>query len=243
MIEREALEYFGRVPPGLVLVRDDVESLERGRFRDELVLLRDVVRRRGRDTELAAPADLRWEGGRLLLGSREVSFVINRSTDFFWRTEVLAALRAGYLAGRVYVAPNPFSYATRSDKALLALLSRADADDQLGIRPDERAVLAAHVPATWLVREEDVARVAAQRDELVLKPAHGYAGRGLLDRSQVGRSQLRRLLRQGVPYVAQQRVPKARLASEDGIELWADLRVWAYRGECFLVPSSARSTA
>jgi hypothetical protein len=239
MIEREAREFFGRLPPGLFLVLDDAESLERGRFRDELVLLRDLVRRRGWDAEIAAPADLRWEGGRLLLGSREVSFVINRSTDFFWRAEVLAALRAAYHAGCVYVAPNPFSYATRSDKALLALLSRADADERVGIRPDERAVLATHVPATWLVREGDVARIAAQRDELVLKPAHGYAGRGLLDRSQVGRSRLRRLLRQGVPYVAQQRVPKARLASDDGIELWADLRVWAYRGECFLVSGRA----
>jgi hypothetical protein len=239
MIEGEAHQFFGGTPQGLFLVLDDAESLATGRFRDELVLLRDLVRRRGLEADLAAPANLRWEDGRLLLGSREVSFVINRSTDFFWEGEVLTALRAAYRAGRVYVAPNPFSYATRSDKSLLAFLSSADADDRLGIRPDERALLAAHVPATWLVGEDDVERIAARRDELVLKPAHGYAGHGLLDRSQVGRSRLRRLLRKPIPYVAQQRVPKARLTTEEGTELWADLRVWAYRGECLLTSGRA----
>jgi hypothetical protein len=198
------------------------------------------VRRHGRTAEIAAPPELRWKSGRLLLGDREVSFVVNRSTDFFFEGEELAALAAAYHARCVCVAPNPFSYATRSDKALLAFLSHADSDARLGIGPDERAVLAAHVPGTRVVREEDVERIAARRDELVVKPAHGYAGHGLLDRSQVGRSRLRRLLRKSVPYVAQERVPKARLATESGVELWADLRVWAYRGECFRVGAGVR---
>jgi hypothetical protein len=239
MIEHEARAFFGSMPDGLFLIVDDVESLQEGRFRDELVLLRELLRRHGRNAEIAAPPELRWESERLLVGDREVSFVINRSTGFFFEAEALAALAAAYRARRVYVAPNPFSYATRSDKALLAFLSRPDSDARLGIRPDERAVLAAHVPGTWVVREEDVERIAARRDELVVKPTHGYAGHGLLDRSQVGRSRLRRLLRKGVPYVAQERVPKARLVTEGGTELWADLRVWAYRGQCFLASGRA----
>jgi hypothetical protein len=239
MIEHEARAFFGRMTDGLVLIVDDAESLQAGRFRDELVLLRELVRRHGRNAEIAAPSELRWENGRLLVDAREVSFVINRSTDFFFEAETLAALRAAYRAGHVYVAPNPFSYATRSDKALLAFLSHADSDGRLGIRPDERAVLAAHVPATWIVRAENIEQIAAGRDDLVVKPAHGYAGHGLLDRSQVGRSRLRRLLRKGVSYVAQQRVPKARLVTEEGVELWTDLRVWAYRGQCFLASGRA----
>ena len=239
MIEHEARAFFGRMPDGLFLIVDDADSLRAGRFHDELVLLRELVRRRGWNAAIAAPAELCWKSDQLLVDGREVSFVINRSTDFFFEAEVLAALRAAYRAGRVYVAPNPFSYATRSDKALLAFLSSADSDARLGIRPEERAVLTAHVPATRVVREEDVERIAAQRDELVVKPTHGYAGRGLLDRSQVGRSRLRRLLRTGVSYVAQQRVPKARLMTEGDTELWADLRIWAYRGQCFLASGRA----
>jgi hypothetical protein len=141
----------------------------------------------------------------------------------------------------MYVAPNPFSYVTRSDKRLLELLSRPDWDAELGIRADERAVLSAHVPETWLVRDDNLEELASRREELVFKPIHGFAGRGLLESARVGRSRLRRLLRQGKGYVAQQRVPKQCLAAEgaEATPLWTDLRVWAYRGERFLVSGRA----
>jgi hypothetical protein len=76
-----------------------------------------------------------------------------------------------------------------------------------------------------------------RKQELVFKPACGFASRGLLPSEQVGRSRLRRLLRHGEVYVAQRRVPKARLPlpGGGGGSLWADLRVWAYRGERYLI--------
>ncbi len=70
-------------------------------------------------------------------------------------------LRAAYLAGKAYVAPNPFTYATRSDKQLLEFLSLPNWDQKLGILPEERAVLSAHVPATYLPREENLDEIAA----------------------------------------------------------------------------------
>ena len=150
-------------------------------------------------------------------------------------------MRDAYREGRVYVAPNPFSYVTRSDKRLLELLSRPQRDAELGIRAEERAVLSAHVPETWLLGDDNLEELARRREELVFKPIHGFAGRGLLESSRVGRSRLRRLLRQGEGYVAQQRVPKPCLAAEgaEGTPLWTDLRVWAYRGERFLVSGRA----
>jgi hypothetical protein len=241
IVEREAAAFFGEVPRGLFLILDDAESLARGRFRDELSLLRALFRDRGWASEIAAPDALRWSRDRLLAGGREVSFVVNRSTDFFFREEVLSPLRDAYAAGRVYVAPNPFTYATRSDKRLLELLSRADRDAEVGIRSEERAVLRDHVPETWLLTEDNVDALARRKDDVVFKPCHGFAGRGVLPRAQVGRSRLRRLLRQGEPYVAQRRVPKHRLTVEggDGSPLWGDLRVWSYRGERFLVSGRA----
>ena len=53
----------------------------------------------------------------------------------------------------------------------------------------------------------------------------GYAG-------QVGRARLRRLVTHSKGYVAQRWVPKPYLEI-DGVPLWKDLRVWAYRGEIF----------
>src|SRR5512139_1925862 len=47
MVEREALEFFGQFPAHVFLILDDRESLTRGRFRHELMRLRDVLRQRG----------------------------------------------------------------------------------------------------------------------------------------------------------------------------------------------------
>ncbi len=74
-----------------------------------------------------------------------------------------------------------------------------------------------------------------RREDLTFKPIHGFASRGLLIGLQIGRTRLRRLLKQSEGHVAQQRVSKSRLVAPGtaDIVLWADLRVWAYRGERF----------
>ena len=246
MLEREARAFFGRRPDGALLIVDDAESLREGRFRDELVLLRDGLSRAGWKVGLAAPEELRRDAARLLWQGCEVAFVVNRSTDFFFEDEKLAALRDAWREGRVYVAPNPFTYATRSDKRLLELLSRPLRDAALGIRPQERELLSAHVPETWLVRDDDLATLASRKGELVFKPAHGFAGRGLLPSAQVGRGRLRRLLHRGQAYVAQRRVEKSRLVLSSpeapgagDVPGWTDLRVWAWRGERLLLSGRA----
>ena len=232
MVEREGRAFFGERPAGLLLVLDDAESLQRGKFRKELELLCDLLRRRGWQTELGCPAELRWEGEQLLLEGRAVSFIINRSTDFFWQSEDFSALRTAYHAGRVHVAPNPFTYATRSDKRLLEWLSRPDWDEELGIESGERQILSGHVPETHLIRAENLETLARRKQEFVFKPLHGFAGRGLLDSAAVGRARLRRLMARSDRYVAQKWVPKPCIETEEAT-LWTDLRVWAYRGEIF----------
>ena len=246
MVEGEAKAFFGERPDGVLLIVDDAESLRQGRFRDELRLLCDALSRTGWKVGLAAPEELRRDGTRLLWQGCEVAFVVNRSTDFFFHGEKLAALRDAWREGRVYVAPNPFTYATRSDKRLLELLCRPVRDEALGIRPEERELLSAHVPETWLVREDELATLASRKGELVFKPAHGFAGRGLLPSGEVGRSRLRRLLRRGEAYVAQRRVEKSCLllpsTGEPGtgdVPVWTDLRVWAWRGERLLLSGRA----
>ena len=242
MIRGEAEAFFGAAPaplPGLVLVLDDAESIESGRFRHELVLLRDLCRRSGWSSELGSPSETRWDGTRLLFRGAPVAFVVNRATDFFFEADDFSPLRAAYGAGSVYVAPNPFTYATRSDKRLLELLSSPARDAELGIGADERAVLSAHVPETHVLRAENVDELVLGRDDLFFKPTHGFASHGLLGGAQVGRTRLRRLLKKGESYVAQRRAPKLRLETKAGVNLWADLRVWAYRGERFLLSGRA----
>jgi hypothetical protein len=239
MIRAEAESFFGGPLRGLLLILDDAESLETGRFRHELALLRDLCRAAGWRSELAAPSETTWSGGQLLYRSEPVAFVVNRSTDFTWDGEDCSALRSALAARSVYVAPNPFTYTTRSDKRLLEWLSTSARDVELAIEPEEREVLSAHVPVTHVLREQNVDALALAREELFFKPSHGFASHGLLPGAQVGRARLRRLLKKGQAYVAQRAAPKLRLETEDGVSLWADLRVWAYRQERFLLSGRA----
>lgn len=239
MIRTEARAFSEGPSPGAVLILDDAESLREGKFRHEHLLLRDLCRRAGWRAETGSPAETTWEGGQLLCRGDRVAFVINRSTDFFWAGEAFSALRSAYAEGSVLVAPNPFTYATRSDKRLLEPLSRPVSDVALGILPDERALLRVHVPETRLLRPENVDEFAREKEQWVFKPCHGFASHGILTAAQVGRTRLRRLLKKGGPYVAQRRAPKSCVNTSKGVPLWTDLRVWAYRGECVLLSGRA----
>jgi hypothetical protein len=136
------------------LVLDTSDTVRSGKFYREFVLLRDLLRSHGWRSEISTPDDLRWDDDNVHLNRQPVVFIINRSTDFFWEAEEFAPLRAAYLEGKIYVAPNPFTYATRSDKRLLEFLSLPNWDRELGILPNERAILNAHIPATYLLREK-----------------------------------------------------------------------------------------
>ena len=238
LMGQEVTAFFGEDRMKLCFVLDDADSLQHGKFRRELELVVELVRKRGWRAELGHPAELRWDGQRLLYRNEAVGFIINRSTDFFWQEDCCSALRSAYHAGSVYVAPNPFTYATRSDKRLLEWLSLPDWDEDLGIEPADRQILSAHVPETHLIRSDNLDALAERKKDFAFKPLHGFAGRGLLASSVIGRARLRRLLAHGERYVAQRWVAKPKLQI-DGTPIWTDLRVWAYRGEVFQLSGRA----
>jgi hypothetical protein len=241
MVSTEAIAFFGAMPGGLFLILEDPHALRTGRFRQELVLLRELFRAAGWPSEVASPADTRWDGRHLLWRDQAVSYVVNRSTDFFWEDETFSALHAAYRERAMYVAPNPFTYATRSDKRVLEFLSRPDRDRELGIGPDERRQLSAHVAETRLLGEENLEALAQRKAKFFFKPVHGFAGRGVLTGAEAGRTRLRRLLKKE-RYIAQKKIPKATI-EHDGVRLWTDLRVWAYRGKRYLISGRASRRA
>ena len=235
MVRREAEAFFGAAPEGLFLILDEPEALERGKFLGEMEMLRDLFGEEGWTARVGSTAGLRWSGEGLFHDGQPVSFVVNRSTDFFLEKEAARPLRQAFLDGGVYVAPNPFTYATRSDKRLLEFLSLPRWDGPLGIHARERAVLSRHVPETRLLRPDNVEALVEDKDEFVFKPTHSHASRGFLPSARVGRSRLRRLARKGEGYVAQRKAPRPRVSLDGGSHVWADLRVWAYRGERVLL--------
>jgi len=235
MVRREAEGFFGVMPEGLFLILDEPEALERGKFGGEMEMLRELFREEGWPAAVASTAEIRWDGERLWRGGEPVSFIVNRSTDFLLEKEATRPLREAFLNGGVYVAPNPFTYATRSDKRLLEFLSLPTWDRELGIEAHERAVLSRHIPETRLLRPESLDAIAGDKDRFVFKPMRSHASRGFLPSARVGRSRLQRLVRRGEDYVAQRKVGRPRIELGRDSFVWADLRVWAYRGERVLL--------
>ena len=235
MVRREAEEFYGDFPDGLFLILDEPEALERGKFGAEMEMLRELFREAGWPAAVASTAEIRWDGERLWRGGEPVSFIVNRSTDFLLEKETTRPLREAFLNGGVYVAPNPFTYATRSDKRLLELLSLPTWDRELGIETREREVLSRHIPETHLLRPENLDAIAGDKDRFVFKPMRSHASRGFLPSARVGRSRLQRLVRRGEDYVAQRKVGRPRIDLDRDSCVWADLRVWAYRGERVLL--------
>ncbi len=235
MVRREAEAFFGVMPDGLFLILDEPEALKRGKFGGEMEMLRDLFREEGWRSEVASTAELRWDGDRLWRDEQPVSFIVNRSTDFFLEKEVTRPLRDAFLNGSVYVAPSPFTYATRSDKRLLEYLSLSSWDRDLGIEAREREVLSRHIPETRLLRPDNLEAIIQNRHQFVFKPIRSHASRGFLPSARVGRSRLQRLVRRGEGYVAQRKVGRPRIQLDGDSYVWADLRVWAYRGERVLL--------
>ena len=66
LVEQEARSFFENGPDGLFLILDDTKSLQHGKFRTELRLLRDLLRRRGWRAEVGSPPETRWDGRQLL---------------------------------------------------------------------------------------------------------------------------------------------------------------------------------
>ena len=235
MVRQEAESFFGAMPEGLFLILDEPEALERGKFGAEMEMLRELFREEGWPAEVGTTAGLRWDGERLRHGGEPVSFIVNRSTDFLLEKEATRPLRDAFLNGGVYVAPNPFTYATRSDKRLLEFLSLPSWDRDLGIEARERDVLSRHIPETRLLRPDNLDAIVENRGQFVFKPSRSHASRGFLPSSRVGRSRLQRLVRRGEGYVAQRKVGRPQIHLAGDAYVWADLRVWAYRGERVLL--------
>ncbi|ELR64873.1 hypothetical protein C942_01963 [Photobacterium marinum] len=242
MLKAETDTFFDQKPDGMMLILDDAASLNHGKFSVEHQLMATIGREAGWETDIESPESLQQDRERLTTNGKPTDFVINRSTDFLWQSKELQPLVKAYNKGNVYIAPNPFSYITRSDKQLLQFLSRPDWDEILAIKSNERTILSRHIPKTYLLDEDNLSQLAEHKSEYVFKPTHGHASLGILNRNEVGKHRLQQLISKKQDYVAQHIAEKSELIINDYMPLWADLRVWAYKGKRYQLSGRASVT-
>jgi hypothetical protein len=176
-------------------------------------------RRQGIDAEICDYRELSFERGRLRAGDREVELLyrVMPTAECLELREEMGPLLAAVGAGAVCMV-NPFRAELLGHKALFALMT--DPAHDFGFDPAERSAVRDHVPWGRQLaegrttdahgREVDlVEHVLAEREHLVLKPAHQFGGLDVRLGWHQDEADWRRLVEEGLKadYVVQRRVP------------------------------------
>lgn len=176
-------------------------------------------RARGVETTICDFRELGFEGGSLRAGGREVELLyrVMPIAQCLENRDELSPLFAAVRAGAVCMV-NPFRSELLGHKALFALMT--DPAHAFGFDVAERAAVRDHVP--WGRRLTDgrttdargrevdlVEHVLAEREHLVLKPAHEFGGRGVLLGWREDESGWRRAVEEALEadYIVQRRTP------------------------------------
>jgi hypothetical protein len=214
-----------------------VDEAPAGQFlAPEFELFRLLFESAGFSAQVVDPAELAFDGERLLHQGETIDLVYNRLTDFSLAEAYSADLRAAYLADAVVLTPHPRAHALYADKRNLVQLSDQHALRVMGVSATDRQLLAAGVPRTENVTPENAAGFWRSRQQWFFKPAAGYGSKAAYRGDKLTTRVFTDIARGA--YVAQALVsPSQRRLLVDGVEqkLKLDLRNYAYGGDVQLV--------
>ena len=213
-------EFLGRKPeraPQIAIV--DLKGMP---TQKEFELFREYFEAKGHPSIIASPDELEFSNGRLRVRDFEIDIVYKRLlvNEYLPFMREHPALLDAYRA-RAICMVNSFRSKVIHKKALFAVLT--DARYASLFSPDERTMIAGHVPWTRRVRagksdyfgeEIDLLEfVGEKRERLVLKPNDDYGGHGIYigwNTDEIGWDEaIHNALANG-DYLVQERVPTAR---------------------------------
>lgn len=198
----------------------------------EFLLFQRLFANYGMEAVITDPAGLAYRDGALWAGARAIDLVYNRLTDFMLDSPESQALRQAYLACAVVLTPHPQAHALYANKRNLAILSNAAELERLGVAPDIRSTLLAHVPFTELVDRDNADRLWSERRNLFFKPVAGYGGRAAYRGDKLTKRVWDDIL--GGDYIAQHLVAPGQRVSGTASSpenLKFDLRSYVYHGQ------------
>lgn len=195
----------------------------------EFLLYAGLLRRHGVEAVICAPHELQRQAGRIVVSGQPVDMIYNRLTDFSLAQPEHDRLRAAYLDRAVVLSPHPRAHALHADKRNLALLGDRDFLVHAGCSDDIAAGLAAAVPHTRLLTDDNRDELWRRRRDYFFKPAAGFGSKASYRGDKLTRRVWDEMTR-GI-YVAQQVVaPGIRHVGASDPPLKSDIRCYAYRG-------------
>ncbi len=210
---------------------------------------RDFYATRGVEAVVADPTEFSFAGGRLRVGETGIDLVhrVMLSGEFLAGGDEMQPILDAVRAEAVCLV-NPFSSELLGHKAIFALLT--DPEQDFGFSAAEREAIRGHVPWARLVvdgpatdpagrRVDLVEHLRAQREHLVLKPAHEFGGHGVTLGWRQDASSWERAIQVALEadFIAQRRVELQREeypSMEPGVparRLYEDTDPFMFRGE------------
>ena len=224
----------GRGGPVIAIVDwEDVKT------RADQEILRARFEADGHECLLADPRAMEIAGGRLRVEGRTIDLVYRRAvlSELVAREDEVGALLQAYRDGlavfvnslRCHLSEDKAFFAVLTDEAFASLMSVEEADLIRRVVPWTRRIAERRTRRGG--REiELVPHVLEHREELVLKPAHGYGGRSVLVGDEASPEDWARAVQKGLrePWVVQERVAipeEVFPLLEDGQVVMASLKV------------------
>ncbi|MCP5268700.1 MAG: hypothetical protein H6943_06650 [Zoogloeaceae bacterium] len=206
----------------------------------EFELFRRLFIANGIGARILDPADVHWDGKRLLAdtgdGKIEIDLVYNRLTDFSLDTPACAALRAAWDSDAAVITPHPRAHALYADKRNLVALCDQGWLADLGVAAEARELIRRMVPETRAVTADAADVFWQERRQWFFKPASGFGSKAAYRGEKLTKRVFEEIMRGG--YIAQALVPPSerRLDVAGAAQQFKmDLRNYAYAGQVQLV--------
>lgn len=200
----------------------------------EFLLYEQLFKEYGFATQIVDPSDLSFEQSHLRAHGKNIDFVYNRTTDFYFDQPNMASLREAYLNKAITLSPNPHEYALLADKHRLIEWSL-----NLKENPSftELKTMAGNLLEADYVLDKNSDELWAKKKKLFFKPLTSFGSKGTYRGEGISRPYFDQLINKG--YIAQEYCPPSEnLFEAAGIpttKLKFDLRFYAYQDQLQMV--------
>lgn len=204
----------------------------------EFKLFRDLFIAKGIDAYIADPSELDYRDNALWIDNKKVDLIYNRTTDFYFVSDVYSGIRTAYSKNEVIITPNPYHHAVYANKENLEVLTDRNKLMALGSSESMLNSIIDGIPRTIKVTDANRNELWEKRRKFFFKPVAGYGSKATYRGDKITLKVWNEISK--ADYVAQELSPPGiRMIEKDGeqFELKNDVRVYTYNGEILLLAS------
>ena len=225
------IKLFGQAgSPERVCIVD--QQVQQQRMYIEFLMYKDFFRKfLNWSCDVQEAKDLKLDSNSRLRDSQGsvVSMVYSRSTDFYWESREMSAIKKAFLNKKCCVSPHPIEYFLLADKERLCDWSDEMFLDSMGLQEEEKKLIQKVVPKTVPIEFTSAEELWGQRKKWFFKPMRKYGGKLVYRGKNLTKKVFDSIL--GKDFLCQELVPPA-VFTDPGGENWKyDIRAFVYKDQ------------